>query len=139
MVQRRGLRLGDFLGDPEFRKAVLNKIILYIVRWKTHFSAAPVTRIWMTTPEFRRAVDDRQVEPRAVLSGHQKRRAPDRLRHAGGIGGVGTHWDREHGRVREQVACDVPQDLRRGQLQKSFLRVGACQMELRALHAGCRK
>jgi hypothetical protein len=42
--------LGDFLDDVEFRKAVLNKLVFDIARWKTHFSAALVTRVWTKTP-----------------------------------------------------------------------------------------
>lgn len=42
--------LGDFLDDAEFRKAVLNKLVFDIARWKTHFSAALVTRVWTKTP-----------------------------------------------------------------------------------------
>ena len=41
--------LGDFLDDAEFRKAVLNKLVFDIARWKTHFSAALVTRVWTKT------------------------------------------------------------------------------------------
>ena len=41
--------LGDFLDDVEFRKAVLNKLVFDIARWKIHFSAALVTRVWTKT------------------------------------------------------------------------------------------
>jgi hypothetical protein len=41
--------LSGFLDYAEFRKAVLNKLIKDIPRWRTHFSGALVTRIWTTT------------------------------------------------------------------------------------------